>query len=1063
MMRVKFLITILAATVLTAGTALCFVQNMPIEGEVSQLVPPAGNILIIDDAPVEKTVAPKYDASGRFLAPGYVRSESQSADRFVIDLELFNYVTTVETMATTDTATWWDYDILLISCGDNTNSLDDADFRAKVVAFVDAGGHLLLEGGEVGFSHKGDGEFATKVMHTTDWNHDESGTLDVADPGHFVMSTPNLISNGTVLNYEGWGDQDSMVPLADAQFAGAWSDYPAEAGVICYDPNPAPEGGQVVFYTFNYDKLEGASAQNLLLNSLSWLMTPESGVSTISGTVTLGGETDHSSVLVELTPRYVSTTTDAAGYYEFTNIFGDDYTVNVSKANWHPQTADVAVVSGGVLADVDFTLLPVIYGEFSGVVTDFVTATPLSATVKVFDTVSGDLIVEIDTDPDTGAYVSGTMPYGNYDLVVYALGYAQQRLNHELNVALVDVDFALSAVLGTFLLVDDHVVGSKTVDSMVTDLIGLGYHVEVETLMETDPMSWDGYDLLIVSCGDSFEPLNDPSILVALSTYTQAGGHLLLEGGEIGLHHNSNTDFMANVMHATEFNGDPQGNVIATDSAHPVMSTPNVISSISTTLSMFRDSDGLAVAPDAVMIGGWDSDPEASIIGYDPTLSPVGGQIAYYTFNYLALDAIGRVELLENTVAWLVATESLPTAAISGIIELSGETDYSGTLVELSPDGGSMVTGPDGTYGFTNLFATTYTLQVSQLGWAPELVMVDIDEGEIITNFDLILEPELILESCNTPVFAIPDNDPLGISDIISMPLSGNCDVTGIEVFLDITHTFLADLLVTLTSPLGTTVDLHNESGGGGDNIYGWYPDELTPDGDLEAFIGEGAGGDWTLSVSDNASFDSGTLNEWCLKVFYVDLVPVAAGAMTASPSSDGVVLVWEYETSMIDGFHVYRRDGTNVAERLTDELVSNTSGRIEYLDTPYGFASNTDLYYSYTLVVDGNETPQSSEVKVVFNSAPTHFTMHRNYPNPFNPMTTIKFELPKPGRTKLQVIDLSGRVVRTLVDENLPAAIHQREWNGTNDRGRRLASGTYYFRLTSDGHIAVQKVLLMK
>ncbi len=64
---------------------------------------------------------------------------------------------------------------------------------------------------------------------------------------------------------------------------------------------------------------------------------------------------------------------------------------------------------------------------------------------------------------------------------------------------------------------------------------------------------------------------------------------------------------------------------------------------------------------------------------------------------------------------------------------------------------------------------------------------------------------------------------------------------------------------------------------------------------------------------------------------------------------------------------------------------------------------------------------------------------------------------------TNLSVYDVSGRLVRTLRNEVLPAAAYEVRWDGTNDRGARVASGTYYLRLSSDDHKAVHKMLLLK
>ncbi|MBD3335544.1 MAG: T9SS type A sorting domain-containing protein, partial [Candidatus Eisenbacteria bacterium] len=121
----------------------------------------------------------------------------------------------------------------------------------------------------------------------------------------------------------------------------------------------------------------------------------------------------------------------------------------------------------------------------------------------------------------------------------------------------------------------------------------------------------------------------------------------------------------------------------------------------------------------------------------------------------------------------------------------------------------------------------------------------------------------------------IPDNNPSGVSD--EMEISIGASVSMIEVYVDITHTYIGDLIVRLQSPEGTTVTLHDRSGGSADNLVGWYPSELTPAESLDAFIGETTDGTWTLFVSDNAGADLGTLNEWCLRITYAGEAPSGA------------------------------------------------------------------------------------------------------------------------------------------------------------------------------------------
>ena len=83
--------------------------------------------------------------------------------------------------------------------------------------------------------------------------------------------------------------------------------------------------------------------------------------------------------------------------------------------------------------------------------------------------------------------------------------------------------------------------------------------------------------------------------------------------------------------------------------------------------------------------------------------------------------------------------------------------------------------------------------------------------------------------------------------------------------------------------------------------------------------------------------------------------------------------------------------------------------------------------------------------------------------PNPFNPKTTLRFELPVAGPAELSIYDLSGRRVATLLGEHREAGEHIVEWNGRDDAGSRLASGVYLARATVPGYSAVEKVVMLK
>jgi len=85
------------------------------------------------------------------------------------------------------------------------------------------------------------------------------------------------------------------------------------------------------------------------------------------------------------------------------------------------------------------------------------------------------------------------------------------------------------------------------------------------------------------------------------------------------------------------------------------------------------------------------------------------------------------------------------------------------------------------------------------------------------------------------------------------------------------------------------------------------------------------------------------------------------------------------------------------------------------------------------------------------------------NTPNPFNPVTTISFDLARAGRVELEVFDASGRRVKSLVDGTRSSGHHEVQWNGTDDGGRVVASGVYHYRLRTDGVEQSRPMVLLK
>ncbi|MBX2822284.1 MAG: T9SS type A sorting domain-containing protein [Rhodothermaceae bacterium] len=109
------------------------------------------------------------------------------------------------------------------------------------------------------------------------------------------------------------------------------------------------------------------------------------------------------------------------------------------------------------------------------------------------------------------------------------------------------------------------------------------------------------------------------------------------------------------------------------------------------------------------------------------------------------------------------------------------------------------------------------------------------------------------------------------------------------------------------------------------------------------------------------------------------------------------------------------------------------------------------------------NETHAHSNLLSIQADVPDDFVVDQNYPNPFNPTTTIRFQLPTSEHVVVQVVDIMGSVVQTLVNEQRGAGTHEAVWNGNTSNGQGAASGMYFYRITAGEFSVVKKMILQK
>lgn len=204
------------------------------------------------------------------------------------------------------------------------------------------------------------------------------------------------------------------------------------------------------------------------------------------------------------------------------------------------------------------------------------------------------------------------------------------------------------------------------------------------------------------------------------------------------------------------------------------------------------------------------------------------------------------------------------------------------------------------------------------------------------------------------------------------------------------------------------------------------------------------------------------------------------------------------------EGDTIFKGDlaGTNGVLELEKWLVENTSGIFNEIDNIQGagqlinfsnsggklmvlynsyhvsVAIGTSFNYTmvngstYTLEANGPTTvtmrPQagiskSSNPGTEFINLPNKFDLFENYPNPFNPSTTIKFQLPQDARATIDIYDAKGRYVKELTNSYFMAGAHSIIWDGTDENGSNVPSGTYICRLKSGQNTKSIKLLLLK
>ena len=185
------------------------------------------------------------------------------------------------------------------------------------------------------------------------------------------------------------------------------------------------------------------------------------------------------------------------------------------------------------------------------------------------------------------------------------------------------------------------------------------------------------------------------------------------------------------------------------------------------------------------------------------------------------------------------------------------------------------------------------------------------------------------------------------------------------------------------------------------------------------------------------------------------DLPDVPMGDLVPHPTNDDMLYLGTefgcYKT--LDGGAHWIRWNNGMAK-------ANVITEMTYIDSSANYT--VDKYYiiagSYGRSIWKRKIEESVNVKVISNTLPTNYRLYANYPNPFNPSTSIRFDLPKSSRVKLIIYDILGKEIATPLNEKLNAGSYEERWDGSY-----YPSGVYFYKLIADEFSDVKKMLLIK
>ena len=125
-----------------------------------------------------------------------------------------------------------------------------------------------------------------------------------------------------------------------------------------------------------------------------------------------------------------------------------------------------------------------------------------------------------------------------------------------------------------------------------------------------------------------------------------------------------------------------------------------------------------------------------------------------------------------------------------------------------------------------------------------------------------------------------------------------------------------------------------------------------------------------------------------------------------------------------------------------------------------YAGLSTADVFFD-NVILKEEQTPTARATEL--SQIPKSFKLLQNYPNPFNPVTTISYDLPHESYVTLMIYDITGRLVKTLVNDRQSAGYYTLQWDATNAKGQPVSAGVYFYQIRAVDFVQTRKMVLLK